>query len=613
MKPRKILHWLLTVPAGEDGVVAAAPVLPLRVVMRRFWPYARRYRRWLWLSAALVIAVPLTEAVAIWLFKLVVDQVLVPHHLAPLVPIGLAYLGLALVGGLLAFADDYLSTWVGERFVLDLRRSVFRHVQSLSLDFFEQRRLGDVLSRLTGDVSSIETLVLSGLADAASYCLRVVIFITALFVLQWQLAAVALIVAPLFWLAARSFSRRIKRASREKRRRSGSISAVAEESLSNAQLVQAYNRQETEVARLERENRAAMEAELSATRLKALFSPTVDLIELAGVMVVFAVGTWELSRGALSLGGLLVFCAYLSRLYSPIRGLSRLTNSFFAASASAERIIELLDERPAVTEAPRPRRIGPASGLVEFDAVSFSYPRRSELALDRVTLRARPGETLALVGASGAGKSTVAKLLLRFYDPSHGSVRLDAVDLRELSLEGLRSQVAVLLQETLIFDGTVRENIAYGRPDATELDLVRAARAADAHEFISDLPDGYGTPIGQKGRRLSGGQRQRIAIARALVRDAPVLILDEPTTGLDAESSDRLLRPLRRLMEGRTTIVISHNLLTVADATRIAVLDRGRVVEEGTHAQLLDAGGRYARLHHLHQAPRLEPVTPRAS
>src|SRR5215216_279115 len=395
---RPLIRRLLATPGGEPGIVAAAPQLPLREVLRRFWPYARAYRRWLWLSALLVLAVPATEAVAIWMFKLVVDDVLLPRDLSALLPIAVAYLGLAIVGGAVSFLDDYLSTWIGERFVLDLRVELFRHLQGLSLDFFERRKLGDTLSRLTGDISAIETLMLSGLADAASYALRIVIFAGALFWLDPVLAAVALTVAPLFWLAARTFSRRIKTAAREKRRRSGSIGAVAEESLANAALVQSYNRQDTEVERLAREARGALRAELAATRLKALFTPVVDLIELIGVLIVFGFGTWALSEGRLTLGGLLVFAAYLSRLYSPIRGLSRLVNSFYSASAGAERIAELLDEQPAVTEPPLPVAIGRARGRVDLEGVWFTYPGATTPALRDVSLAVEPGRTLALVG-----------------------------------------------------------------------------------------------------------------------------------------------------------------------------------------------------------------------
>jgi ABC-type multidrug transport system fused ATPase/permease subunit len=306
----------------------------------------------------------------------------------------------------------------------------------------------------------------------------------------------------------------------------------------------------------------------------------------------------------------MVFLGLVSQLYSPIRELSHLSNTFYGASASAERIIELLDQRPQVREAANAAVLGRVRGDVEFDGVSFSYPGTTEPALSQLSFRVAPGETLAVVGASGAGKSTAAKLLLRFYDPAHGSVRLDGADLRELRLGDLRENVAVVLQETLVLHGTVRENIVYGRPDASGAEVVAAARAADAHEFIKLLPEGYDTLVGQRGRLLSGGQRQRLAIARAMIRDAPVLILDEPTTGLDAESGRRIMEPLRRLMAGRTTIIISHNLLTVRDATQILVLDHGRVVERGTHDELLLRDAAYARLHRLHRpaddAPTLE-------
>jgi ATP-binding cassette, subfamily B, bacterial len=598
------LRRLLAPPAEGEGLVAAAPAVAVRDVFRRFWPYARPYRRLLYLTLVFVVLTPLVEAALVWMFKLVVDHVLVPRDFGPFWWIALAYLGLNVLDGLLGFADDYFSTWVGERFLLDLRTKLFAHLQGLSLEVFDRRRLGDVLSRLTGDIAAIEDLVLGGVVDAITFTLRIVVFTGVLLYLRWELALVSLVVAPLFWLAARHFSRLIKRASREKRRRSGSISAVAEETLGNAALVQAYNRQDHEVERFRREGQGALVAQLASTRIRGLFSPLINLIELAGGLIVIGLGTWELSQGRLTLGGLLAFLTYLTQLYSPIRGLSRLTNTFYAASASAERVIELLDETPAVRDPGQPKSLGRARGAVAFEAVSYRYPETASDALEDVSFTARPGETVALVGASGAGKSTAAKLLLRFIDPTSGRVTMDGIDLRDVSLHELRENVAVVLQETLVFHASIRENIAYGRPGATDAQIEAAARAADAHEFISELPDGYETVVGQRGRRLSGGQRQRIAIARAMVRDAPVLLLDEPTTGLDAASSERVLEPMRRLMNGRTTIVISHDLLNVREATTIVVLDRGRVIECGSHDELLAADGAYARLWTLHARDR---------
>ncbi len=599
---KRTLRRLFVATGDGPVLVAHAPPVPVREIVRRFWPFARPYRRYLAAGLLLVALVPVVEAAQIWLFKLVVDDVLVPQDFSRFPWIAAAYVGLAVIAGLVSFADDYVSTWVGERFLLSLRSRLFAHLHTLSLDFFERRRLGDMLARLTGDVSSIENFVLSGVGDAIAHTLRIALFAGALFYLDWRLAFVSLAVTPLFWFAATRFGRLAKLASREKRRRSGSISAVAEESLANAPLVQAYGRENYEVERFDRENLGSFEAQMTATRIKAVFGPAVDLIEVVGGLLVIGLGTWELSKGRLSLGGLLVFLAYLTRLYSPIRGLSRLANTIYSASAGAERVIELLDERPAIVDLPTAKRLAHAQGRVELDDVTFAYPDASRPALSSVSLRVGPDEVLALVGGSGAGKSTLAKLVLRFYDPQRGAVRLDGSDLRTLRLADVRANVALLLQETLVFDGTIRENIAYGKADCTDGETRAAARAADADRFIAGLPAGYETLIGQKGRRLSGGQRQRIAIARALLRDAPVLLLDEPTTALDSVSSTRILGPLRRLMSGRATMVISHNLLVAAEADWIVVLDRGTVAEEGMHDDLLARDGLYARLYRMHQS-----------
>jgi ATP-binding cassette, subfamily B, bacterial len=599
---RERLGRLVSPGEVDEEVVAPAPQLRLREVARRFWPDARPYRKWIPVLLALIAIGTLIETAEIWIFGLLVDDVLVPADLSALIPIAGAYIALTLIGGLVGFADDYLGTWIAERFLLALRIRVLNHVQRLSLDVFDRHRLGDLVTRINSDVQQIETLVLSGITDGLAAVLQILFFGTALFILDWQLAIVALVVTPLFFLVARVFARLVKRASRERRRRIGSLSSIAEETFSNAALIQATNSQRAISDRFRKQNEGVVEAELAASRIHGLFTPLVDLIELGGVLIVLVFGTLALSDGSLTLGGLLVFIAYLTQLFGPVRELGSLSNAFFRAMAGAERVIQLLDERPRVTDRPGAQTLGSVRGEVALENVSFGYPASDSRALQELSLQVAPGETVALVGPSGAGKSTVARLLVRLYDPDLGAVRIDGHDVRDVTMASLRENVSILFQEALVIRGTIGENIAFARPSATDEEIEGAARRAGAHEFIAELRQGYDADIGERGRRLSGGQRQRVAIARALLADAPVLLLDEPTTGLDAAAREDLLPAIRELVRDRTTIVVSHDLLTVRDADRIAVLDRGRLVELGPHDELVAAGGLYARLWELHDA-----------
>lgn len=564
----------LLLPSDHDSdLVAAAPGVAPRELVRRFWPFARPYRRGIAAALVLVALLPAVQTAEIWLFKVVVDDVIVPGDLGALPMIAAIVLGLTLIGAALSFGEDYAWTWAGERFLLDLRATFFSHLQALSFDTLDRRRLGDLIARMGGDIQAIESFVLGGLGEFVSAFARIGFFAGALFLLDWQLALYSLVLAPPFYLAARHFARLARHAAREKRRRSGALSAVAEESLANTALVQSSNRMEAERRRLLHEGEGVVDAELAASRVGGAFAGIVAVIEVAGVLAVVGFGTWAVQDGRLTIGGLLAFMAFLTQLLRPVGDLSHLASSLLSAAAGGERVLELLDKKPLVQERAGSTPLPVATGRVELNDVTFRYPDAGEPVLENLSLRLEPGEVVALAGPSGSGKSTVARLLLRFADPDSGTVRLDRHDLRDLTLASVRDNIGILLQETMLFDASVEDNIRFGRSSATTHEVEAAARDAGAHDFIAALPDGYGTRVGQRGRSLSGGQRRRIEIARTLLRETPIVVLDEPTTGLDAEAAARVIQPLRTLLHGRTALIISHDPALLECADRVVRMD----------------------------------------
>ncbi|MGW2339108.1 ABC transporter ATP-binding protein [Streptomyces sp. NPDC001661] len=553
---------------------------------RRFWPLTRGDRGRLVVIVCCVIVAALAETASILLFAEITDDALNAGSLSAFWGPALAWLGATLVGAAVGYGGNSLAVWTAERFVMRLRAKVFAHLQELPPHFFRTNRRGDLVSRLTGDVEAIEQLVVSGVVGTVSAVFSVLFYGAAALWLRWDLALATFVLAPLFLLAARRFSGRIGRAARDERAAEGAITSVVEESLGNIELTQAYNRQHAEAQRLDTEARNWMRASVRGARATEMYEQVVQVVETVCVLAVIGLGAWEISQQRLTLGQLLAFAAFIGYLYPPVRDLGQLGLTLTAATAGARRLAEILDARPAVGDGAVVREPSPVRGRVALDHVTHRYPDADRPALHDVTLTAEPGEFVLVTGPSGAGKSTLAQLLIRFYDPACGAVRLDGTPLPELPLAHVRDQITLLPQRAHVLHGTIRENIAAGRPGAGERDIERAAREADAHEFIAALPDGYATQIAPGTAALSGGQLQRIAIARAMLRPSPVLVLDEPTTGLDAQAAHRVVEPLRRLMRDRTTILITHDLTLAPYADRVLFLEDGRLraAESAPHA-----------------------------
>ncbi len=554
-----------------------------------------------------------TDLLEPWPLKVVIDYVLgskkMPLWLSNLVTTtvgskkmsvlyfaALTVVVIALVGAISSYLEKYLTTSVGQWVMHDLRRSVYHHVQRLSLSFHDKGRTGDLISRITSDIDAIQDFISQALLGILVNVLTLIGMLAVMFYLDWRFTLIALSVAPPLFFVVYFYTRRIKQASRAVRKKESEIVSIAQEVLSSIRVVKAFSREDYEQERFERQSLESVETALQARSLKAKLAPVVQIIVAVGTCLVLWYGTRLVLSGELSTGSLLVFLIYLGKMYKPMRELSKMADTLSKTAVGFERIQEVVDTEREVKNLKGARRAPRFQGDIEFSHVDFGYSPDSQTLRD-VNFRIKAGQVAAFVGPTGAGKTTIASLVARFYDPTKGEVRIDGHDVRSYRLKSLRQQIAFVLQESVLFRAPIWQNIAYGKPEASRAEIISAAKLANADEFIVQMPEGYDTIVGERGATLSGGQRQRIAIARAIIRNAPILIMDEPTSDLDSASEELVFDALGRLMEGRTSIVIAHRLTTVRKADIIFVLDKGSIVEQGTHEQLLKQGGLYAELH----------------
>jgi len=574
---------------------------------------ARPYRGWLLMILAAMLAETLAALAGPWPLKIVIDYA-VGHR--PMPPWTVSLLGsattshpktlavvaaagmviLAVLGGIASYVDNYytesVAQWVGN----DLRLRIYEHLESLSSGYYDTHETGALLSTMTDDVSTVQDFVSSFALGILVDFTTIVGMLGLMFWLNWHFTLLVVGITPLLLLAIARFRRTVKSATREVRRRESEVMTIVQTGLESVRTVQALGAQDVEQARLAAASRETVDAALHARRIKSFLSPSVGVIVAACMAVVLWQGADNVLSGAMTVGSLTVFLAYLTRFFKPVEDLAKMTNAVAQTHVALERIADILDVDMIVRERPEAREPEPLKGAIAFERVAFAYNTDAPVLRD-VTLSIPPGAFVGVVGPTGSGKSTIASLIPRFYDPVAGRILIDDVDVRDYRLRGLRRQIGFVLQETVLFHGTIRDNIAYGRHDATDADIVNAARLANADEFIARLPERYHTIVGERGSTLSGGQRQRIGIARAFIRDAPMLILDEPTASLDAESESLVIEGLQRLMKERTVIMITHRLRTLRDAQTIVVLHDGVIVESGTHDDLLARNGIYSGLY----------------
>ncbi|WNV07898.1 ABC transporter ATP-binding protein [Tardiphaga sp. 709] len=577
----------------------------------------RPYRGWLIIVfLAMLVEIAMSLA-APWPLKLVLDDALGSHHLPAwldwahdygigrhtlgvAVFAGIATLVIAVIGAIATYIDNYYSTSVGQWVANDLRIRIYAHLHRLSLRYYDKAKTGALMSTITTDVTTLQNFASSSTLDILLDLITIVFMIGLMFWLDWDFTLIALGITPFLIAFVFHFKRAVKEVTRTVRQRQSEIVAVVQQGLGQVRAVTAFGRQDLELARLEAASHATVEAAMKARQVKSLLSPVVSIVVAFCTAIVLWKGTSLIVAGTMTAGALTVYLAYLAQFFKPVKDLASMTSAIAQTTVALERIQNILAADDVIMEKPGAVDPGRAKGAITFEKVAFAYSEESSVLRD-VSLHIEPGQIVGVVGPTGSGKSTVLSLIPRFYDATSGRVLIDGVDVADYKLSALRAQVGFVLQETVLFRGTIRENIAYGRPGATDDEIVAAAKIANADEFISRMPHGYDSMVGERGDTLSGGQRQRIGIARAVVRNSPIMILDEPTAALDPESEALVIEALRRLMQGRTVIMIAHRLSTIRDADKIIVLKDGVVAEQGSNDELIAQGGIYAELVKIQQ------------